>query len=116
MGANCQPCQYQMFVLNDLYNTYKDRIKIISIDVWIVLGETVDTMHQFLQLFADEGYDLAWIFGVDNVSGTLYYEYASSGVPMLYLLDKNGKIYYSKPGYTQYSELAEKIDEMLNLI
>lgn len=114
MGANCQPCQLQMLVLNALSDTYEDEIEIISIDVWIVLGETVNTMNQFIQLFADEGYDLDWVFGVDDASGTLYYEYGDRGVPMLYLLDENGKIYYSKAGYTEYLVLAEEIDELLD--
>lgn len=113
MGANCQPCQLQMLVLKDLSEEYKDDIEVISIDVWIVLGETVNTMNQFIQLFANEGYDLDWVFGVDDTSGTLYYKYANNGVPTIYLLDENGNIYYSNVGYTEYSVLDNKIKELI---
>ena len=115
MGANCGPCQLQIYVLEQLYDEYKnDGLEIVSIDVWIISGETIDIMHQFIQAFQQQGLDLDWLFGVDDTSGTLYYKYADSGVPMLYLLDKNGNIYYTKAGYTEYSVLAGKIDELLD--
>ena len=117
MGANCAPCQGMMMVLKQLSEDYPDELEIVSIDVWIVLGETSETLQQFINLFKQEGVDLDWTFGVDDKSGTLYYKYASSGVPIIYILDENGNIYYTrngyKDGYSDYLEFKEKIDELL---
>lgn len=105
-----------MLVLDEINQEYEDKdFEIISIDVWIVLGETADLVEDFIQQYANFGEPvyLDWVFGVDDSSGTLYFKYAESGVPMLYILDKNGNIYYSKAGYTDYSTLKNKIDELL---
>ena len=59
------------------------------------------------------GIDLDWTFGLDDVTGTLYFKYANSGVPTLYILDNNGNIYYSQVGYTEYSILSQKLDELI---
>jgi thiol-disulfide isomerase/thioredoxin len=113
-GVNCQPCAYQMYVLAQIHEEYKNKeLIIISIDAWIAYGETIDLIKQYISSARDAGLYLNWTFGVDDSSGTLLNKYASSGVPMLYLYDKNGKIYYSKSAYTEYSILAEKIDELL---
>ena len=88
-------------------------LEIISIDVWIIQGETANLVKQFLSDAEEQDVSFDWVFGVDDVSGTLYFKYADSGVPMLYLLDENGNIYYTKAGYTEYSVLAEKIDELM---
>ena len=112
-GVNCEPCQYQMLVLTQIYEDYT-QIEIISIDVWIALGETPASVEQFVSSAKEYGVYLNWTFGVDDTAGTLFNKYASNGVPMLYLFDKNGNIYYSKAGYTEYSELAGKIDELIS--
>jgi thiol-disulfide isomerase/thioredoxin len=115
-GVYCTPCQAQMIELDKINQEYKDEdFEIISIDVWIVFGETADLVEDFIQQYAnlEEPVYLDWAFGVDDSSGILYFKYAENGVPMLYILDKNGNIYYSKAGYTDYSTLKNKIDELL---
>ena len=114
-GVYCQPCQYQMLELKQIYDEYKNKnVEIISIDVWIAAGETPELVESFISTYKQENIDLDWVFGVDDSSGTLLNKYANSGVPMLYLLDENGNIYYSKASYTEYSILADKLDDLLN--
>jgi thiol-disulfide isomerase/thioredoxin len=116
-GVKCQPCQYQMMVLDQISNEYKDKdVEIVSIDVWIVFGETTELIEEFIDAYKEQvGIDLDWTFGVDDSSGVLFYKYvpADKGIPMLYILDKNGNIYYSSAGYTEYSVLAEKLDRLV---
>jgi thiol-disulfide isomerase/thioredoxin len=114
-GVYCQPCQYQMLVLEKIFEEYKDKnLEIISIDVWIASGETSDLVISFLQSAKDQGVYLDWIFGLDDAVGTLLNKYANNGVPMIYILDKNGNIYYSKNTYTEYSVIKSKLDEILD--
>jgi thiol-disulfide isomerase/thioredoxin len=116
-GVNCQPCQFQMMVMDQISKNYSSKgVKIISIDVWIVFGETPGLVKDFIDEFkAQLDIVLDWTFGVDNASGTIFYKYvpADKGIPMLYILDKNGNIYYSHAGYMDYSSLSTKIDGLL---
>jgi len=116
MGANCGPCQQMMVVLKQLSIEYPE-IEIVSIDVWIMYGETADTIQQMLDLFSQEGIELDWTFGLDDSSSSLYYKYVNGGVPKIYILDKNGNTYYIKDGYldgySDYLVLKEKIDELI---
>jgi len=117
MGANCGPCQSMMLVLRDISEHYKDQIEIVSIDVWIVLGETPELLREFVDYYKENGVDLDWTFGYDDASGTLFTKYAGNGVPLVLVLDKDGNIYYTKEGYldgySDYDILAEKIDDLI---
>jgi thiol-disulfide isomerase/thioredoxin len=116
-GVRCPPCQQQMLVLTQIYEEYKQKnLEIVSINVWIVSGETSELVEQFIAEAKGQGVYLNWTFGVDDSMGTLFYKFipADAGVPMVYILDKNGNIYYSNVGYTDYSELTGIIDELIN--
>ena len=115
MGANCQPCQMQLKELYELYQDYsKNEFEIISIDVWVITGETAQTMNSLLDAFKEQlNMDLNWTFGLDDKEGTLYFKYADVGVPQMYILDKNGNIKHDLQGYKDYSFLVEKLNEML---
>ena len=116
-GVNCQPCQYQMMVLDEISENYRSKdVEIVSIDVWMVFGETSVLVEDFIDAFKEQlDIDLDWTFGVDDSQGTLFYRYvpADEGIPMLYILDKNGNIYYSHAGYMDYPTLSAKIDGLL---
>ena len=119
MGANCGPCQNMMYVLKQLSVDYPE-IEIVSIDVWIVLGETSNTLQQMINLYSQQDVDLDWTFGYDDPSGTLFYKYNidENGVPLIHILDKNGNIYYTKKGYidgyTDYSILKQEIEKLIS--
>jgi thiol-disulfide isomerase/thioredoxin len=115
MGVNCQPCFYQMFELEKISKNYSSNVlTIISIDVWIFHGENVDLINEYIDYINNEfDLSLSWIFGLDDSEGTIFSQYAQNGVPTIYILDENGNIYYSHVGYTDYSTLSAKIDELL---
>ena len=115
MAVNCQPCMYQMFELKSISENYsKEEVTIISIDVWIASGETSEMVQDYIDAFRQQaGIELDWVFGIDDAIGSIGTEYASEGVPTLYILDKKGNIYYTNVGYEPYDSLAEKIDQLL---
>jgi thiol-disulfide isomerase/thioredoxin len=115
MGVNCPPCQQEMFELKKISENYsRDDVNILSINVWISLGETGALTKDLIQAYKDQvNIDLDWDFGLDDTKGTIGNEYAPEGVPTLYLLDSKGNIYYTNVGYEEYSQLKDKIDELL---
>jgi thiol-disulfide isomerase/thioredoxin len=138
-GVNCPYCVPQMFVLENIYNNYRnDDLVILSIYVWMVLGETIQDINNLIDAYRcsspcdaednfsnvqlrdakeyygkQDGLELNWIFGYDDSVGTLYNEYGKKGIPYLLILDKKGNIYYSKAGYTDYNSLTIKLDELI---
>ena len=138
-GAYCPYCVPQIFVLEEIYNDYSsDDIVILSIFVWMVLGETVQDVNDIIEAYRcvspcdieekfsgvqlrdakeyygkQDGLELNWVFGYDDSEGTLYNNYGKNGIPYLLILDKNGNIYYSNVGYTDYDSLTDKLDELI---
>jgi len=117
-GVNCQPCHYQMAALEEISNVYKFKgVELVSINVWISMGETSELVEELLIYFKEQlNIDLDWTFGVDDKKGTIFNKYIpeGSGVPTIYILDKNGNIYYSNAGYTEYSVLSGILEELIN--
>jgi len=116
MGANCQPCFYQIFELERIFENYSsDDVTIVSIDVWVKYGENRDLLQTYVDyLVNDYDLDVNWTFGLDDASGTIFDGYVSEGVPTLHIIDRNGNIYYTFSGYQGYQALASKIDELLS--
>ncbi len=108
----CGPCQYQMLELEKAYENYsRDDLEIISIN--IDTSETSQQIIEFIEGFAQFGYELDWVFGNDDGSIWEEYQMSGGGIPTIYIFDQNGNIYYSDEGYHPYSTLVEKIDELL---
>ena len=138
-GVNCPWCVPQTFVLEEIHNNYNsDDLVIISIYVWMVLGETVQDIYNLIEAYncsspceaednfsqmslkrfkedfnKKDGLELNWVLGYDNQEGTLYNKYGKKGIPFLLLLDKKGNIYYSFNGLTDYSSITDKLDELI---
>jgi thiol-disulfide isomerase/thioredoxin len=115
MAVNCQPCIYQMFELKKIQENYSSNdVVILSIDVWVSNGETASMVQEMIETFEKQAnLILDWTFGLDDLKGTIENNYASEGVPALYIYDKKGNIYYSHVGYESYANLSIKIDEAL---
>lgn len=113
MGVACQPCQAQMFVLDQIQANYSE-VVLLSINVWTQNGETRDDVLALQQAFEDQvNITLDWTFGLDDTQGTIGTEYASQGVPTMYILDLKGNIYYFHVGYEEYATLSQQLDELL---
>ena len=139
-GVNCPYCVPQIFALKEVENNYSsDDVVIISLFVWMILGETVQDISDLVDAYAcespcdaenaftsialreakayfnyAEGLELNWVIGYDDSEGTLYTKFGQKGIPYLLILDENGNIYYSNIGYTDYSTLAQKLDELIS--
>ncbi|MEE9572723.1 MAG: hypothetical protein V3W20_06745, partial [Candidatus Neomarinimicrobiota bacterium] len=126
------------FALEAIYNDYSsDDLVIISIYVWMY-RETVEDINNLLDAYScvspcdaeedftqislrdykqyygkQNGMELKWLIGYDDSEGTLYYKYGQNGIPYILILDKNGNIYYSNPGYADYYSITEKLDELI---
>jgi thiol-disulfide isomerase/thioredoxin len=108
MAVNCQPCALEMTQLKQIQKNYsRDKVTIISIDVWVSQGENASSLQQYLVAFQQQLHvELNWTFGLDDSKGTIENAYARSGIPALYILDKKGNIYYTHVGYDTYTSLA----------
>ena len=115
MGARCQPCQIQMFELKKVSENYtRDQLIILSINVWVSLGEDAALTQELIDAYPQQaGITLDWTFVLDDTQGTIGNAHAPEGVPTLYLLDSKGNIYYTSVGYNEYTQLEDKIDELL---
>jgi thiol-disulfide isomerase/thioredoxin len=116
----CQPCQYQMIELEKVYKNHsRNDLEILSID--IDSRETAQQIEQFIDQFSQFGYELNWIFGLEDTSLD---EYMPSGsIPTLCIFDQKGNLYYSHKGFIPYHEiplgfpensvtLSQKINEL----
>jgi len=120
----CAPCQYQMLELKKLYDHYsKNDLQIISID--IDPSETVSQIQDFINQFANYGYNLEWTFGMEKDNLDRYMK--EGGIPTLCIFDKQGNLYFRHAGLSFFNQvpsdwpsdqpeptlLKEKIDELI---
>lgn len=112
MAVDCQFCVYMMPDLKQISQNYTD-VVIISVDVYSY--ETEEYLQSFIDAFKEQlGIVLDWNFGKDS-DGSISQKYLGpmEGIPKLVLIDQNGNIYYEFMGYTQYSEIKNKLDEIV---
>ncbi len=118
----CQPCQYQMLELLKAYQNYSDNIEILSINV--DASETNQDIVDFIDLFADYGYHLNWVFGNEVDDTSKYKIEPNSGIPSICFFDREGRILYKHVGVMMYDTfpagwtgekilLKDKIDEYI---
>jgi len=138
-GVNCVYCIPQKFVLDDIYNDYnRDEFEIISIYVWMLMGETVTDINNLLAAYRcsspcdaeeefnqlpireykeyfgkEDGINFNWQVAYDDSKGTLYKKYGQRGIPHIRILDKNGNVYYSNYGFTDYNNIKTRLDKLL---
>ena len=104
----CSPCQYQMLDLKKAYDNYsRNELEILSIN--IDSREDVQQIQDFIGQFAQYGYELNWIFGMENDD---LGDYMPSGsIPTLCMFDQKGNLYFSHAGFSPYSEIPEGFPE-----
>jgi thiol-disulfide isomerase/thioredoxin len=104
----CSPCQYQMLDLKKAYDNYsRNELEILSIN--IDSREDVQQIQDFIGQFTQYGYELNWIFGMENDD---LGDYMPSGsIPTLCMFDQKGNLYFSHAGFSPYSEIPEGFPE-----
>ena len=104
----CSPCQYQMLDLKKAYDNYsRNELEILSIN--IDSREDVQQIRDFIDQFAQYGYELNWIFGMEDDSLDEYMP--SDSIPTLCIFDQKGNLYFSHTGISPYSEIPEEFPE-----
>jgi len=117
----CQPCINQMIELEKTYEKYsKGELEILSIN--IDTRETIQQVENFIDQAAQAGYELSWVFGMEDENLD---EYMPNGsIPTICIFDQKGNLYFSHEGICPYSEipagwpddtvtLAKKIGELI---
>jgi len=104
----CSPCQYQMLDLKKAYDNYsRNELEILSIN--IDSREDVQQIQDFIGQFAQYGYELNWVFGMENDDLDAYMP--SGSIPTLCMFDQKGNLYFSHAGFSPYSEIPEGFPE-----
>ncbi|HDH81612.1 MAG TPA: TlpA family protein disulfide reductase [Thermoplasmatales archaeon] len=123
MATWCQPCQYEMLELLKIYKNYsRNDLEILSVDV--DSRETAQQLESYRNAFASYGYNLDWVFGMDD-DGSIANKYLGQGIPTLCIFDQEGNLKFKHEGVCVYSDIPPNwpsdtqvlkpiIDELLN--
>lgn len=98
----CNPCQIQMLELIKVYENYsRNELEIFSIN--IDEREDLQDINDFIDLFAQYGYSLSWIFG--NEKDNLEKYMKEQSIPTLVIFDQVGRIYHREVGLSVFDTL-----------
>jgi peroxiredoxin len=107
MATWCNPCVQEMEELKNIYSDYYSKgVRIISID--IDDSESTEDLSQFKSnhecdwLFAPYGSGVGATYKVGVAGGT--------GIPTLFIINKEGVITNIHEGFTDYSQLSYELD------
>ncbi len=118
MGIDCPSCTKMMPVLKQLYDQYKGKVEIVSVDIYS--GDTESTLRQHM-----EKYGAAWPAGIDTTE-SIKKEYMEGGyftdpvdkkqvgIPAFVLLDGNGYVVWREVGLTDIKYFQESISAVLS--
>jgi thiol-disulfide isomerase/thioredoxin len=90
----CGPCRMTMPLLQQFVERKPEGVRFFSVNVW---ESDTSKVRPFL---ADYGYDFDVLFGND----ALPQAYGVSGIPTLFVIDKDGIIRYRHVGYSPYAD------------
>ena len=100
----CTPCEFQIPILNEVYERYRDRVEFVGVAVDVDGREVVAPFAKeraiaYRVLLGDE--DLAQRYG-------------ARGFPSLYVIGKDGNIALSHVGIIDAEDLEEALDAALH--
>jgi thiol-disulfide isomerase/thioredoxin len=100
----CTPCEFQIPILNEVYERYRDRVEFVGVAVDVDGREVVAPFAKeraiaYRVLLGDE--DLAQ-------------KYGARGFPSLYVIGKDGNITLSHVGIIDAEDLEEALDAALH--
>ena len=104
----CLPCYDEMKELKKLYNRYSNiNLQILSVSI-----DDVKTISKVKITVRANKYPFKVLLDSNQ---SVYKNYQLSGIPHLFLIDKNGVIIYSHKGYKKGDEkiLEEKLQAMI---
>lgn len=101
----CGPCRMTMPLLADFVEEKPEQVEFFSVNVW---EQDTTLVRPFL---AEYGYKFQVLFGGMELPD----EYGVTGIPTLFVIDKEGVIRYKQIGYSPYAdqELAWQTEALL---
>lgn len=94
----CGPCRMAMPKIDQFTEAHRDEVKVFSIDVW---ENEPDKAKIFVR---SRDYDMHLVFG----SNELTQAYGVTGIPTLFVIDREGRIRFQEIGYSD--DLLEKLN------
>jgi thiol-disulfide isomerase/thioredoxin len=108
----CQPCSDMLVQLNIFNQSYDKEIDIIALNVWEPRGkDRIGDLRAFYKKSPMSGLFLA-VDDRDEIVKAL----GATGLPMIYFLDRNGRIQYQQPGFQNPLPFYETAAEILALL
>ena len=100
----CPPCRAEMPMIQDLYNTYKNKVEFV-----MLTNEDWDKVNTY---FSKNNYDLP-VYNSINTPPENFTK--TTSIPASYLIDKNGKIRVSKVGSAKWNskKMTDFIDKLI---
>ena len=111
MVANCPPCNAEMPELLASWQALQGLdVTFISLSIWVGqgVGEDLEDLRDFKAFWGSE-----WTFGVPDDTLSLEVEYQVQFPPFKLLLDRDGRIVWTKAGETSRDVLLAVITEAL---
>ena len=100
----CPPCRSEMPGLQNLYNSYKDKVDFILIDS----GETEEDVNSFI---SEEGYTFPIAYDLDNAYSI---KFNITAIPTTYIVGKDKKIKKFFLGATSEEDFKAALDSVIN--
>lgn len=100
----CPPCRSEMPGLQNLYDSYKDKVDFILIDS----GETEEDVNSFI---SEEGYTFPIAYDLDNAYSI---KFNITAIPTTYIVGKDKKIKKFFLGATSEEDFKAALDSVIN--
>lgn len=112
MAANCPPCNAEMPALLSFREAVRDRdLEMVSLSIWVNqpgFGESLHDLRDFR-----EGWGADWTFGVPDDTLALVVEYEVHFPPFKILVDRDGRVIWTRAGETTAEDLLQAVSEVL---
>ena len=114
----CQPCIRAFPHIRDWQEKYEDEgLTIVGLTSYQGRygGKQVDKEEELARLKDDfiPNHDITWAVGVEKDGRKTMTDYGVQGIPYMVLIDREGKIQYTKVGAADYNKTEQKIQELL---
>ncbi len=103
----CGPCKSELPAFEEMYNTYKDDVTFMMVNMTDGSRETVDGVKAFLE---DAGYTFPVYFDTEYIAA---YVYGVSSIPMTVFMNEKAEVVDAYIGSMQASSLRSYIERLI---
>jgi cytochrome c-type biogenesis protein len=105
MAITCESCKVVTQNIKDIYSDYKDRVFVISIDVW----NTIDSVSDLKKFKSDEA--IPWPMALDT--DKVITKYNGDQIAKVVIVDSYGYVVYMNTGVMDKPVLKDKLDKAI---